>query len=285
MAEDKKSFILYADLINSIDHLTYEEKGILFTHLLDYVNDKNPVLTDRLVLTAWKPIEEQLKRDLRKFKEVKVKRSEAGKKSAELRQQNSTKSTSVESVQQMSTNSTVSDTVNGNENVNDNDILLEKETKGENQDFLQNQISEDEELFESVNPETAKEKKVALKKEKFRPPTVQEVQDYCNERQNGIQAYTFINFYQSKGWKVGNQPMKDWHAAIRTWESKNKEQNGNSNTGQSNSNSGNATGHGFKNPGKVSARTVLAKRLADQNQNQFSDSDGGNITVDAEIVN
>jgi hypothetical protein len=117
MAENKKSFVLYADLLKSIEHLTNEEKGILFNHLLEYVNDKNPILEDRLVLTAWKPIELQLKRDLVKFEEVRVKRSEAGKKSAELKaQQNLTNSTSVESVKQTSTNST--DNVNDNDNVN-----------------------------------------------------------------------------------------------------------------------------------------------------------------------
>jgi hypothetical protein len=119
MAENKKSFVLYADLLKSIEHLTNEEKGILFNHLLEYVNDKNPILEDRLVLTAWKPIELQLKRDLVKFEEVRVKRSEAGKKSAELKaQQNLTNLTHVESVQQTSTNSTD----NVNDNVNDNVI-------------------------------------------------------------------------------------------------------------------------------------------------------------------
>lgn len=121
MAENKKSFVLYCDLIKSIEHLTNEEKGILFNHLLEYVNDKNPVLEDRLILTAWKPIELQLKRDLIKFEEVKIKRSDAGKRSAELRllkndKQNSTNSTSVDFVQQTSTNST--DNVNVNDNVN-----------------------------------------------------------------------------------------------------------------------------------------------------------------------
>lgn len=121
MAENKKSFVLYADLIKSIEHLTNEEKGILFNHLLEYVNDKNPVLEDRLILTAWKPIELQLKRDLIKFEEVKAKRSEAGKRSAELRalkndENNLTNSTSVESVEQTSTNPT--DNVNDNVNVN-----------------------------------------------------------------------------------------------------------------------------------------------------------------------
>jgi uncharacterized protein YdaU (DUF1376 family) len=130
MAENKKSFVLYADLIKSIEHLTNEEKGVLFNHLLEYVNDKNPVLEDRLILTAWKPIELQLKRDLIKFEEVKAKRSDAGKRSAELRalkneEQNSTNSTSVESVQQTSTNPTVNDTVN----VNDNVTVINKDSK------------------------------------------------------------------------------------------------------------------------------------------------------------
>ena len=123
MAENKKSFVLYCDLIHNIDHLTNEEKGILLQHLLEYVNDLDPILEDRLVLTAWKPIERQLKRDLQKFNEVKVKRSDAGKESARLRalkraKNNPTNPTSVKSVQHTSTNPTVND----NENVNDNDI-------------------------------------------------------------------------------------------------------------------------------------------------------------------
>ena len=117
MAEGKKSFVLYTDLLDNIEHLTNEEKGILFNHLLEYVNDKNPILEDRLLVTAWKPIEKQLKRDLKKFEEVKTKRSEAGKRSAELRalktnEQTSTKSTSVESVKQTSTNPTDNDKCN-----------------------------------------------------------------------------------------------------------------------------------------------------------------------------
>jgi hypothetical protein len=129
MAENKKSFILYSDLLKSIEHLTNEEKGILFNHLLLYVNDQNPILEDRLILTAWKPIELQLKRDLIKFEEVRGKRSDAGKESARLRalksvEQNTTNSTSVKSVKQRSTKSTdsVNDNDNVNVNVNDNEI-------------------------------------------------------------------------------------------------------------------------------------------------------------------
>ena len=55
---------------------------------------------------------------------------------------------------------------------------------------------------------------------RFTPPTLDEVTDYCRERQNGVDPQRFVDFYASKGWKVGNQPMKDWRAAVRTWERK-----------------------------------------------------------------
>ena len=53
---------------------------------------------------------------------------------------------------------------------------------------------------------------------RFTPPTLEEVSSYCEERQNGVDAQRFIDFYASKGWKVGNQSMKDWKACVRTWE-------------------------------------------------------------------
>ena len=53
---------------------------------------------------------------------------------------------------------------------------------------------------------------------RFDPPTVEEVQAYCSERNNSVDAQTFVDFYASKGWLVGKNPMKDWKAAVRTWE-------------------------------------------------------------------
>lgn len=62
------------------------------------------------------------------------------------------------------------------------------------------------------------------KRNYFTPPTLEEVQQYCNERNNGIDAQRFIDFYESKGWVIGKTKMKSWQACIRTWESKNKQQ-------------------------------------------------------------
>ena len=53
---------------------------------------------------------------------------------------------------------------------------------------------------------------------RFAPPSVEEVTAYCRERKNGVDAQRFVDFYASKGWKVGQNPMKDWRACVRTWE-------------------------------------------------------------------
>lgn len=61
----------------------------------------------------------------------------------------------------------------------------------------------------------------------FSPPSLQEVQEYCKERGNNIDAESFIDFYESKGWMVGSSKMKNWKAAVRTWENREKKVKGN----------------------------------------------------------
>lgn len=53
---------------------------------------------------------------------------------------------------------------------------------------------------------------------RFVKPTVADVAAYCRERGNGIDAAAFMNHYEAKGWLIGKSPMKDWKAAVRTWE-------------------------------------------------------------------
>lgn len=57
---------------------------------------------------------------------------------------------------------------------------------------------------------------------RFVAPSIDDVQTYCSERKNGIDAEQFMNYYESKGWLIGKNKMKDWKAAIRTWESRQK---------------------------------------------------------------
>jgi hypothetical protein len=56
------------------------------------------------------------------------------------------------------------------------------------------------------------------KRKRFVPPTLDEVKAYCLERKNNVDAERFIDYYSSNGWLVGKNKMKDWKAAVRTWE-------------------------------------------------------------------
>ena len=56
------------------------------------------------------------------------------------------------------------------------------------------------------------------KRTRFSPPSIAEVQAYCQERQNNVDAQRFVDYYTSNGWKVGKNAMKDWKAAVRQWE-------------------------------------------------------------------
>ena len=56
------------------------------------------------------------------------------------------------------------------------------------------------------------------RRSKFSKPSISDIEKYCSERNNGVDAQTFCDFYESKGWKVGSNPMVDWKACVRTWE-------------------------------------------------------------------
>ena len=62
------------------------------------------------------------------------------------------------------------------------------------------------------------DKNVKNERKIFIPPSADEVKAYCIERGNGVDAESFVSFYESKGWMVGKNKMKDWKAAVRTWE-------------------------------------------------------------------
>ena len=61
-------------------------------------------------------------------------------------------------------------------------------------------------------------KKEIYKEKRFIKPTLEEVKAYCQERGNNVEAEHFIDHYESNGWKVGKNPMKDWKATVRNWE-------------------------------------------------------------------
>ena len=75
--------------------------------------------------------------------------------------------------------------------------------------------------IKSVTPETETETETEkIKSRRFTPPSVDDVSQYCTERKNQINPQSFIDFYSAKGWLIGKTPMKDWQAAVRTWEAR-----------------------------------------------------------------
>lgn len=81
------------------------------------------------------------------------------------------------------------------------------------------EISEIREVSEFKEKDTLKGiQKEKPENKKFIKPTLAEVQVYCRERQNNVDAERWLDYYEANGWKVGKNPMKDWRAAVRTWE-------------------------------------------------------------------
>ena len=136
--ENKKSFILYTDLKNTVDKLPDEYKGKLFQMILDYVNDKNPATDDLLLQIAFEPIKLQLKRDLKKYNSYIDKQRQNGKKGGRPKKTVNLKTEKTQPFLEKPKKAdtvtvTVNDTVTDNVNVtvNDNDIKKENKNKKE----------------------------------------------------------------------------------------------------------------------------------------------------------
>ena len=85
----------------------------------------------------------------------------------------------------------------------------QSEAKGSHKEKKRNNKEKEGNKKEAINI-------IPLKR--FVPPTEDEVALYCIERRNHVNAQKFVDYYSSNGWKVGRNPMKDWKAAVRTWE-------------------------------------------------------------------
>lgn len=147
------------------------------------LNDEQPPLMQgTLEYSLWAKIERRIDQEREKYERVKEKRAAAGRKHTG-NQYNAPKAESPQ--------------------------VPERETPAE------------------VPAEGTETAKPALKAEKpkapqFVKPTVEEIAKYCAERKNTVDAQTFFDFYESKGWKVGAVKMRDWRACVRTWEQRRK---------------------------------------------------------------
>lgn len=91
-------------------------------------------------------------------------------------------------------------------------------------EYLNEYINGNNNDNERIVDESSTNRGRIVKEENIIPPTVEMVAAYCTERKNGIDAEQFIDFYESKGWYIGKNKMKNWKAAVRTWEQKDKPQ-------------------------------------------------------------
>lgn len=111
------------------------------------------------------------------------------------------------------------------------------DTTGDEQDMCKTNVCPDIEIDKEIDIEKDKEIErekrgkrekaddgssatLSESKKRFSPPTVEEVAAYCEERKNGIDPQRFWDFYASKNWMIGKSKMKDWKAAVRTWEAR-----------------------------------------------------------------
>ena len=88
--------------------------------------------------------------------------------------------------------------------------ILEKSTP-EIEIELEKDIEIEKEIHSSAKSTTTKRKR-------FEKPSISDIKQYCMERNNNVNAEQFFDYYESNGWKVGKNSMKDWKAAVRTWE-------------------------------------------------------------------
>jgi hypothetical protein len=128
MADGKKSFVLYSDIIHTVKKMPKDKVGELFITILQYVNDENPVVEDVMVDIAFEPIKQQLRRDLKKWEHEINRKSEGGKKGMEVRWGKKDKDTNKIPI---SSNKIVKDTItpitdNVNVNVNVTDTVSKK---------------------------------------------------------------------------------------------------------------------------------------------------------------
>lgn len=178
MATDKKSFLLYCDIIHTIDQLTDEQAGHLFKHILQYVNDKDPETDNVITKIAFEPIKQSLKRDLQKYEDIRKRNSENARKrwdaTAYDRIPEHTKNADSVSV-------SVSVSGSGSGSVRDKNV--------------------------------------------FTKPTLDELKEYMESIGMNDVSHKFFDFYESKGWMIGKNKMRDWKSAVRTWKPNNLKTN------------------------------------------------------------
>lgn len=189
----RDSLILHFEYIDD-EEMTPEEIGQLTLAMIHYTKDgSEPKFTDRALRFMWKAVKARLDTD-----------AEAYEERCEKNRQNALKRWGKDANEY----ERMPSYANGCER--DATLCEAMRSDAKNADIdIDNDIDTD-------TKEKSKPKEKAPKR--FSAPSLEEVREYCLERGNNVDPERFCDFYDSVGWKVGNKPMKDWKAAVRTWE-------------------------------------------------------------------
>jgi hypothetical protein len=190
----RDSFIMYTENAEQIDMLNDEQAGVLLKAVMHYQMGLDVPEMDGMVSIVFSVLRQRLDRDSAKYEEVCEKRKEAGRKA---------KKANAVSEEAKKANA-FSD---GAKEANAFSEEQKKQMHPDNDPDNDN----DPDIKEKVNQ---KEKR----RSPFRPPTLEEVKEYCKERGNHVDAERFVDFYSAKSWMIGKNKMSDWKAAVRTWE-------------------------------------------------------------------
>ena len=210
---NRESFIFHKDWYNAILQLDKELRLELYDAIMRKAFYNEPPLLSPMGNLAMSFIEPQIERDFDRWLDIREKRSNAGKshkgnqyKKVEQMERDQTNGTSVPTLEQMEQDGT-NGTVSVSDSVSvENDIVLLEEKKDTD---------------------------ISVKKEnkRFVKPTIEEIRAYIFEKGYTFDAEAFFAFYESNGWKVGRNPMKNWKMACTTW-AKNRNNNNNGNYGR-----------------------------------------------------
>lgn len=202
---DKESYMLYRGWNPLFENLPKEQLGELFYAICCYQSGKEYTIENPLIKGVFEMVLMQFKKDEEKYISNCEAKAKNGKKGAGSRWQDDNNNTS-----ENGKNSKC----HSEDGKNGKCYFSHNEEKTEMAKMAIEEEEEDKEEVEEVP--TVPKKREARKR--FSPPSAAEVREYCRERENAVDAESFVDFYAAKGWKVGNAPMKDWKAAVRTWE-------------------------------------------------------------------
>ena len=218
----KETFLFYADWLNVIRDLPSEVQLEVYQAIAEYAIYGNLIELKPLAKVAFGFVKQTIDRDTQKYISISEKRSEAGKKGGRRLKNNELEESNEKQKKQLLSEKSKKSNCPLNDNDNDNDIsFLEK--KKQKSDVVVSDLENENSESPIETLQIPKEQSGGGRK-RFIIPTPEEVQAYCDERKNGILGQQFCDFYSSKGWKIGKEPMKDWKAAVRTWEIRRKDQ-------------------------------------------------------------